>query len=242
LEGNPSRPKRREIKEEHPHIKGRGLIGDLALGLSDGVVTNLALLAGFAGAMEALNIIRFAGLASMVAGAVSMFFGGLMAGRAEHDLFRADQAREAFEIEHEPEEEKSELKEFYMNKGLTSQEADIVVKRVTSNKEKWLEDLMKEELALDKSKLQSPFRVAGVVGLSFLIGALMPLVPYFVFSTRSHAIIFSVCTSLLFLFIAGGWKGRISGRKFWRAGLEMFFVGAVAAAVLYIIGTVILFV
>ncbi len=74
-----------EIKEKHPHIKGRGLIGDLALGLSDGVVTNLALLAGFAGAMEALNIIRFAGLASMLAGAVSMFFGGLMAGRAEHD-------------------------------------------------------------------------------------------------------------------------------------------------------------
>lgn len=231
--------KREEI---HQHIQGRGIIRDLALGLSDGVVTNLAFLAGFAGAIQELSVIRFAGIAAMLAGAVSMFFGGLMAARSEHDLFRADSKREAREIDQEPEEEREELKDFYLNKGLTQEESEMVVKRITANKQKWLEDLLMHELHIHETKLEHPIKTAGVVGLSFLIGAFVPLSAYLVISTRYVSIIVSLVISFLFLFAAGGWKGRLSGRKYWKAGAEMLLVGAAASALLFLIGSFLVFV
>jgi hypothetical protein len=78
--------------ERHPHIAGRGLISASALGLSDGLVTNLAFLTGFSGAVSSDSLIRFAGLAAMLAGTVSMLFGGILRARSEHDLFKADSA------------------------------------------------------------------------------------------------------------------------------------------------------
>ena len=99
----------RKIEEKHKHIPGRGLIGDLALGLTDGVITNVAFMAGFAGAVQSIDFIRFAGIASMLAGAVSMFFGGLSSARADEDLFKEDARRELKEIELEPDEERQEL-------------------------------------------------------------------------------------------------------------------------------------
>src|ERR1700681_2803567 len=92
-------PVKRKFEEKHKHIPARGLIGNLALGLTDGVITNVAFLAGFAGANQSIGIIRFAGYAAMLAGAVSMFFSGLNAARAEEDLFQADANRELTEIE-----------------------------------------------------------------------------------------------------------------------------------------------
>ena len=231
-----------KIEEKHEHIHGRGLISDIALGLSDGLVTNVAFLAGFAGAVQSIGLIRFAGFAAMLAGGVSMFFGGLMAGRSEQDLYCADAMREAGEIEQEPEEERQELKNFYMDKGLTAEESEIVVRSITRNKKKWLEDLLMHELFIHERKLESPLKIAGVTGLSFLIGAFIPLIGYLAFSARSSSILTSVTVSLVFLFIAGAWKGKISGRVFWKAGTEMLLVGAFASAILFLIGRVLIFV
>ncbi|MCL4519292.1 MAG: VIT1/CCC1 transporter family protein [Thaumarchaeota archaeon] len=228
--------------ELHEHIQGRGIIAHVALGLSDGLVTNLAFLAGFAGAVQDVGIIRFAGIAAMLAGAVSMFFGGLISEKSEHDLYEADAARELFEIEKEPDEERQELKSFYLNKGLTEEESDIVVKRITSNKQKWLEDLLIHELHIHKTKLGNPLKVASAIGLSFLLGAFVPLAAYFLVPNRPTSLIVSIASSLVFLFLAGGWKGRLSGRSVWRAGFEMLLVGAFASIVLYAIGSLLVFV
>jgi vacuolar iron transporter family protein len=233
---------KRKFEEKHKHIPARGFIGNLALGLTDGVITNVAFLAGFAGANQSIGIIRFAGYAAMLAGAVSMFFSGLNAARAEEDLFKADAARELTEIEQEPDEEKQELKSFYVGKGLTSEEADIVVKRISSNKEKWLDDLLIHEVHVSKEVLEHPVKVAGVIGLAFLVGALIPLTGYLVSTDRLFSIAASIAASLVFLFIVGGWKGQIAGRKFWRAGMEMLLVGAAASSLLFLIGYVLVFV
>src|SRR5271156_47217 len=99
-------------REKHDHIRGRGLISSSALGLSDGLITNLAFLTGFAAAAD-IGLVRFAGLAAMLAGTVSMFFGGILAARSELDLFRADSSREEYEIKNEREEEIMELKDLY---------------------------------------------------------------------------------------------------------------------------------
>ena len=232
----------RRIQEKHQHIQGRGMIRDVVLGLSDGVITNVAFLAGFSGAIQDLEFIRVAGAAVMLAGALSMFFGGLVAARSENDLFRADSLRESKEIEEEPEEERFELKGFYLDKGLTDEESEMVVNRITSNRKKWLEDILMHELHIHETKLERPIKVALVIGLSFLLGALVPLMGYIISSTKVEAVVASITISLIFLFAAGGWKGNVSGRKFWIAGLEMLLIGAAAATLLYLIGSLFVFV
>jgi predicted membrane protein (TIGR00267 family) len=231
-----------EAGEKHRHIRGRDTIRDLMLGLSDGVITNVAFLSGFSGAISNIDVIRVAGAAAMIAGAVSMFFGGLVAARSENDLFRADSRRESKEIELEPDEERRELKSFYLEKGLTDEESDMVVNRVMKDKKKWLEDLLMHELHIHESKLERPIKVALIIGFSFLFGAFVPLLGFIVVNNRFSAIVASIVMSLVFLFLSGGWKGRISGRRFLSAGLEMFLIGAGAAALLYFIGSLSAFV
>src|SRR5208282_10425 len=227
--------------ERHPHITGRGLISASALGLTDGLVTNLAFLTGFSGAVSSDSLIRFAGLAAMLAGTVSMFFGGILSARSEHDLFKADSDREAYEMEYETEEEKSEMKWIYMDKGLTEQEADMVVAKLLSDKGKFLEDMLTNELHVHRDNLQSPYKLGAVIGLSFLVGSFVPLAPYLAFA-RSSAVVASVAVSLTFLFAAGEWKGRIVKRKPLRSGLETLVIGAAAAAILFVIGSAFVFV
>lgn len=229
------------LVERHPHIQGRGLISASALGLADGLVTNLAFLTGFSGAVASESLIRFAGLAAMLAGTVSMFFGGILSARSERDLFRADAVREAYEIEHETEEEKQEMKTIYMDKGLTEQEAEMVVARLLTNKEKFLEDMLVNELHVHEQNLENPYKMGAVIGLSFLVGAFAPLLPYLL-ADKGTAVPVSVVVSLAFLFVAGEWKGRIVKRRPLRSGLETLVIGAVAAAVLFAIGSLFVFV
>ena len=228
--------------ERHAHIGGRGLISASALGLADGLITNLAFLTGFSGAVAGVDLIRFAGVAAMLAGSVSMFFGGILSARSEHDLFKADSDREAFEIENEPDEETWELKRIYMGKGLTEEESEMIVGRLAKDKEKFLEDMLANEVHIHKDNLQSPYVLGAVIGLSFLTGALVPLVPYYVFAAKPWSVVGSVVASLVFLFAAGEWKGRIVKRKHWRSGLETLAIGAVAAGILFAIGSAFVFV
>jgi predicted membrane protein (TIGR00267 family) len=231
----------RSRAEKHKHIPGRGLISSMALGISDGLVTNLSLLTGFGGAVAAMSLIRFAGLAAMLAGTVSMFFGGILAARSEHDLFNADAKREGYEIEHEPEEEWTELFELYKEKGLTDDEARLVVTRIASSKEKFLEDILTNELHIHKANLENAVNVGGVVGASFFVGSLVPLIPYYLFAVKTPAIYASLVLSLTFLFAVGVVKGRIANRSIWRSGVEMLLVGAVATLMLFLIGSAFVF-
>jgi len=228
--------------ERHKHIRARGYIGSSALGISDGLITNLAFLSGFAGATDKLSLIQFAGIASMLAGAISMFFGGLLAERSEYELYQADAKREAGEIEQEPEEEKSELRNFYIAKGLSQDEAGKVVEKIASDKEKFLEDILIHELHEHRTRLENPFKMGGVIGLSFLVGALIPLVPFLLLNSRDSSILTAALVSPLFLFAVGVWKGRIVGRKLWKSGLETLFIGVIASGVVYLIGSALVFV
>ena len=228
--------------EKHKHIQARDLIADSALGVSDGLITNLSFLTGFSGAISSIALIRVAGIAAMLAGSVSMFFGGLLATRSHTDLYQADSMREGYEIAHEPEEEKRELENYYLEKGLTEAEAKTVVNRVTSNKEKWLEDMLIHELHLHKSELGNPYKKGAIIGFSFLVGSLVPLLPYLLLTLKDYSILASTSTSLLFLFIVGAWKGRIVGKSIWRSGIEMLSVGVAGSIILYVIGSALGFV
>jgi VIT1/CCC1 family predicted Fe2+/Mn2+ transporter len=229
--------KARGRRELHSHIRGRGIISNMALGLSDGLVTNIAFLAGFGGAMSDVSVIRFAGFAVMLAGSVSMFFGGLLAGQSQHDLFKADAAREQSEIESEPDEEREELLELYMQKGLTVREANMVVDRITSDKRRWLEDLLTQELHIHEDMLENPVKTATAIGLAFLAGAFVPLLPYFLLNGKFDALVTSILLSLVFLFGAGYWKGQLVGRGRMKSAVQMLAIGILASSILYLIGS-----
>ncbi len=231
-----ARDQSQRYQEKHQHIRGRGLISSSALGLADGLITNLAFLTGFAGGVSNIQLIRFAGLAAMLAGSVSMLFGGILGARSEEDLFHADARREAYEIEHEPNEEFQELKSIYKGKGLSDPEAHAVVEKIARDKKKFLEDMLINELHIHSSNLENPLRVGLVTGLAFLLGAGVPLLPYYAVSERLVAVEGSIVISSAFLLVAGAWKGRVAGTKAWKTGLETLALGIVAAAILYLIG------
>ncbi len=234
--------KGKRYQEKHKHISGRGLVSASALGLSDGLITNLAFLTGFGGAVSSMSLIRFGGAAAMLAGSVSMFFGGILAARSEADLYKADSKREAFEIENEPDEELMELKTLYLEKGLTEDEAEMVVKRISQDKQKFLDDMLANEVHIHRANLENPLKMGGVIGVSFLLGSFVPLVPYLLFSLKGSALPISLIVSLLFLFSAGAWKGLIARRNAVTSGLETLLIGAVAAGILYLIGSAFVFV
>jgi len=102
--------------------------------------------------------------------------------------------------------------------------------------------MLTNELHVHEDNLQSPYKLGAVIGLSFLVGAFVPLAPYFAVGAKSSATLASVVVSLIFLFAAGEWKGRIVKRKPLRSGLETLAIGAVAAGVLFLIGSAFAFV
>lgn len=228
-------------REIHKHIRARGYIGSSALGVSDGLVTNLAFLSGFAGATSNFDLIRIAGAASMLAGAISMFFSGVLAWRSEYELFQADARREAGEIEEEPEEEKAELRNFYVDKGLSKAQANEIVERIASDKSKFLEDILMHELHVHKARLPNPFKMGGVIGLSFLVGALIPLTPFLILPSRIDSLVVAAILSPVFLFFVGAWRGRVVGRRIWKTGIETLVIGLSASVIVYLIGSALVF-
>ena len=206
------------------------------------MVTNLAFLSGFAGGVSSMDLIRFAGIAAVLAGSVSMFFGGLLAERSEHDLFQADSRREAYEVRYERHEELAELKDLYTKKGLSEEEAELVVNKIASDEGKFLEDILANELHIHESQLRNPFAAGGVLGSSFFLGAVVPLIPYYLLTAKVDSLIWSVAISLVFLFAAGAWRGRLVQRAAWKSGLETLAVGAIASGLLYVIGSALTFV
>ncbi len=118
----------------------------------------------------------------------------------------------------------------------------MVVNKIAADKQRWLKDMLLQELHLYEGELRDPFQVGAVIGASFLIGAFIPLTAYLLIASRNYSIMTSVAVSLLFLFLAGAWKGRIVGRSILRSGIEMLLIGAVASIILYLIGSALVFV
>lgn len=242
METHRSVPSGKKQIEKDRHIRGRNWISHITVALSDGLVTNLSLLTGFAAVDTGLGLLRLAGVAVLLGGLASEFFNGVLESRSEIDLFDADAKRESKEIEREPEEEKRELESFYVDKGLTPREAALVVSRVASNKKKLLEDLLLHELRIHRSNRENPYLFGLVAAIGFVAGAIPPLLPYLLFAARSDSLLVSIAISLALLFAVGAWKGRVTGKGTLRSGAETVSIGAIASAILFLIGHFLTFV
>jgi VIT1/CCC1 family predicted Fe2+/Mn2+ transporter len=226
--------------EKHPHLPGRKIIDRIVLGGTDGIIESLAATAGLNGARQPFSIILVAGLAFAIAGAVSMFASNFLSRRTERESIKMDIEREKLEIETEPEEEKRELENLLKTEGYNEKEVDVIMKRVTRDKDMWLRVQLRHELNLDADELESSsIRKSFPPGLAFFAGALVPLIPYLSPFQSTIALLVSVGFSLVALFIMGSTKFLTVGKVNVASGLEMTLVGAGAAALLFTVGRLI---
>lgn len=209
-------------------------------GISDGLVSNTALVMGFAGAATSNATVLFAGLAGLVAGAFSMAAGEYVSVASQRDLFQREIRIEAAELREKPEEERKELELIYRAKGLDRESAEKVAAQIMSDPKTALDTLAREELGLDPSELGSPVRVAVSSFLAFAIGASICVLPFLFFlgdgASTLLPIVIAVVASAAALLIVGGVVGRLSGRGVVFSAMRQFLWGAGAAAVTFAIG------
>jgi VIT1/CCC1 family predicted Fe2+/Mn2+ transporter len=215
-----------------------GSIRAAVFGVSDGLVSNTALVMGFAGADTANSTVLFAGLAGLFAGAFSMAAGEYVSVASQRDLFRREIEMEASELRDKPEEEQKELELIYRAKGISREVAAQTAAQIMSDPKMALETLAREELGLDPDELGSPVKVAISSFVSFAIGASFVVLPYF-FLSGTAALIAAICLSLLAMIIVGATVGKLSGRNmFFSVGRQLMW-GVGAAAVTFAIGRIV---
>jgi VIT1/CCC1 family predicted Fe2+/Mn2+ transporter len=217
---------------------GGGTLRATIFGVSDGLVSNLSLVMGFAGAQAESKFVVLAGIAGLLAGAGSMAAGEYVSMRAQRELFERQIKLEETELLLSPDEERAELALIYRAKGVPAAEAQQLADRILENKETALDTLVREELGLDPSELGSPWGAASGSFVAFALGAVVPVVPYFFGASWLHLGI-SAALSGVALFLIGAGVSLFTGRNTVYSGLRQLLIGAAAAAVTYGIGTAI---
>ena len=215
--------------------RGRA-IREVIFGMNDGLVTTVGFLAGVTVSISEMRFVILAGVAEIVAGALSMTIGAYLSTKSQREFFQSEVELERWEIERTPEKEALELREIYKEMGFSGSEQDIIVKRVTADKELMLRIMKREELGLMDEHLDDPIKVAFTMGISFLGGSLPPLIPYIFISTPGSAIWVAIVVSVLFLFVAGVAKTRLTMVNPWKSGIEMTLLGVLASGVGFAIG------
>ncbi|TME12440.1 MAG: hypothetical protein E6I65_03245 [Chloroflexi bacterium] len=226
--------------KESWHRAGRsGTLRAVIFGVSDGLVSNLALVMGVAGASGGQgSFVLLAGIAGLLAGAFSMAAGEYVSMQSQRELFERQIALERAELEAMPEEEQAELAQVYRAKGFTEAEAATIAERMFSDPEHALDTLVREELGLDPDELGSPWGAASGSFVAFAIGALIPVVPYLI-TAGSTAFVTAIVLSLGALFAVGAGVSLLTGRGMLFSGTRQVLIGAAAAVVTYVVGRVI---
>jgi predicted membrane protein (TIGR00267 family) len=189
-------------------------------------------MAGYSGGSE---VVLVAGLAGSFASALSMGSGAYLSRKSEKEIYLAEIERERKEIEQNPEEEREELSLFYQLKGFSQEEAEKLSTKLIEQPEHMLKVLASEELGLSETTFPNPIREAFSAGISTAIGGMIPVIPFF-FTSGMSAVIVSLVISTLAHFAIGVLKTIVTGRGWFKSGLEMTAVGIVTAAIAYGIG------
>ena len=205
-------------------------------GISDGLVSNVSLILGIAGASTDPSIIRIAGISGLLAGAVSMAAGEYVSLQAQKELVERELLIERKSIDTNLEEETEELKAIYEERGLDPDLAEEVARQIMSNSDIALEVHIREELGVNPEQLGSPIRAAGSSFVSFSFGAFVPLVPWLL-GEGNAAIWVSAVSGILCTALVGGVLARLSGRSIIKTSLRQMSVAAAACSATYLIGS-----
>jgi vacuolar iron transporter family protein len=223
------------FEKRHRSVGGNALRAAV-LGGNDGLVSNFSLIMGVAGATNGQKEVLLAGMAGLLAGALSMAMGEWISVKSSQELYEHQMSLEMDELEHDPEGEKKELALLYRARGYSDEQAQTMATETMKDKSAAHALLVKEELGIDPAALEGSPREAALASfVLFAIGAIIPLFPFF-FATGNVAILCSAGLSMLGLFGIGALITLFTGRSIWASGMRQVVFGAAAAAITYAIG------
>ena len=227
-----------EVDRERWRVASLGRLREVVFGAQDGLLSTVALVTSVAVAVGETSTVLVAGLAAAFAGMISMATGAYLGSRAEQDVRQAEIAREAQELEENPAEELAELVVIFQREGRTYEEASHMADEISQDKDLWLRTLIEKEIGISPDETTNPVKDALVMGVSFVLAALVPIIPYLFLETKI-AIPVSVAAAIIGLFVLGVGKGRLVQKSPWLQGLEIAGIGVVSAGVGFALGDLI---
>jgi VIT1/CCC1 family predicted Fe2+/Mn2+ transporter len=216
---------------------GGGNLRAAVFGVNDGLVSNASLIMGVAGASAGAGSVVTAGVAGLLAGALSMAAGEYISMRSQREMFEYQIGLERDELGEYPEEEAEELALIYATRGMDLEEARRITRALVKNPEAALDALAREELGLNPDDLGSPWGAAVFSFMAFAAGAVLPLVPFLVGLPLGTALVVSAVVAGIALFGVGAALSLFTGRRAFAGGLRMVLIGGGAGAVTWLIGS-----
>jgi len=236
IDGGRPDPQAQIRRRESWHRSDRsGALRAGVFGVSDGLVSNTALVMGFAGSGTSRTVTLLAGIAGLLAGSFSMAAGEYISMSSQREMYEREISLEQAELEEKPEEEHAELVLIYRAKGLSKPEAEQLADRIMADRSVALDTLAREELGLDPDELGSPWGAAFSSLFAFAIGAFVVIIPYLAGSGKA-ALLAAIVLAVAALFGVGASIGALNGRGVLRSGLRQVIAGVIAAAVTFGVG------
>jgi VIT1/CCC1 family predicted Fe2+/Mn2+ transporter len=222
-------------EKHHRDVQG-GTARAAVFGVSDGLVSNVAIVLGFAGANPGPGLVRLAGLAGLIGGAVSMAAGEYVSMTAQSELLERELEMERLELRRRPEAERRELAQIYRSRGVDEDTAEQLATALSRDPELALQTHAREELGIDPDSLGQPVKAALSSFVTFSIGATIPLLPYF-FGTGTAALVVAVVMGVVAALAVGAALAKFTGRPMGRSAGRQLLFSAVPAAITYAIGS-----
>jgi VIT1/CCC1 family predicted Fe2+/Mn2+ transporter/rubrerythrin len=224
------------LKRERWHGRGGSWVADAIYGVNDGLGSVFGIVSGVAGATNnQQHYVLIAGLAGMIASALSMGAGAWLAVKSEREVYQAEISRERAEVEENPEEETEEMALFYELQGFERDDARRMAERLAANPEQMVRAMAQSELGLSEHHFPNPWISSLSAALSTAVGAFIPIIPFF-FLGGFTAVVVAFAVSIVAHFAVGAAKSLITTRSWWASGIEMTLVGILEAAVTYTLG------
>lgn len=223
-------PRRRHAE---PHFTASSTVRDIILGMSDGLTVPFALAAGITGAIAASHLVLTAGFAELAAGGISMGLGGYLAARSDVEHYRSERLRETEETVEIPVEERREVETIFRGYGLEGDALKMAVDAITADRQRWIDFMMRFELGLEEPNPREAPKSAVTIGGSYVVGGIIPLLPYMFDTNARSALVISSIVTALALAAFGGVKGRFTGVNPWKAAGQTLLIGGIAASVAF---------
>jgi VIT1/CCC1 family predicted Fe2+/Mn2+ transporter len=223
------------IEQKRAVIESRARIREFIFGIQDGLISTVGLLAGVQGATESNAIVILTGLTAMLAGAISMAAGSYLSSSAEKEIFDKELREAETLAANEPYLAAEGLLRALNQEGLQKEQSYRIVKLLTQEEKVFLRTFQEKVFGLGTAELNRPAQAAIVMGISFIVGAMVPLLPYLIVSGNT-ALVVSAALGGVTLFSVGVFKGHLAARPLFASGLEFFTIAVGAAGLGYLIG------
>ncbi|MEZ4771494.1 MAG: VIT1/CCC1 transporter family protein [Caldilineales bacterium] len=217
------------------HFTATETVRDIVIGMSDGLTVPFALAAGLSGAVASTSVVVTAGLAEIAAGSIAMGLGGYLAAQTDREHYESERAREQQETLDVPDVEEDEVAGILRGYGLAEEHVTPVVKAISTDRNRWVDFMMRFELGLEKPDPARARTSALTIALAYIAGGLVPLMPYILIPNISTALLVSVAVTLVALFVFGFVKGHFTGLNPLRSGGQTVLIGGLAAAAAFAI-------